>query len=90
MALLVRGKEIVIKIVEPGEIFAEVILFEQSVYAFSAVAVEESLVLLLPRLEMGCLLESATFRNDFIAILMKKQHSLRLRPGFWRQRPDPD
>jgi CRP-like cAMP-binding protein len=87
MALLVRGavrltkstpegKEIVIRIVESGEIFAEVILFEQAAYPVSAVAVEESLVLLLPKLEMGCLLESAPFRNDFIAMLMRKQRYL--------------
>jgi CRP-like cAMP-binding protein len=71
-----EGKEIVIKIVKAGEIFAEVILFEQSAYPVSAVAVEDSLVLLLPKPEMGCLLESASFRNDFIAMLMKKQRYL--------------
>jgi CRP-like cAMP-binding protein len=87
MALLVRGavrltksgpegREIVIKIVRAGEIFAEVILFEQPAYPVSAAAVEPSLVLLLPRLEIGCLLESASFRNDFIAMLMKKQRYL--------------
>jgi CRP-like cAMP-binding protein len=67
-----EGKEIIIKIVEPGELFAEVILFEENRYPVSAVALKESLVYLVPKHQFSCLLVNETFRNDFISNLMKK------------------
>jgi CRP/FNR family transcriptional regulator len=71
-----EGKEIVIRVVPPGEIFAEVILFEQDHYPVSAVAVEKSLVYSLPKTAFRDLLEAPSFRDDFIAMLMKKQRYL--------------
>jgi CRP-like cAMP-binding protein len=70
------GRDVVIKILGPGEIFAEVVLFEQDHYPVSAVALEESLVLMIPRRQVHCLLADERFRIDFITILMKKQRLL--------------
>jgi CRP/FNR family transcriptional regulator len=70
------GQEIVIKVVKQSELFAEVILFEKVKYPVSAIALEETLVYLLPRAQFHCLLENEQFRNDFIAILMAKMRYL--------------
>ena len=70
------GKEVVIKIIKPGEIFAEVILFEENRYPVSAVALQKSTVYMIPKHQFICLLESESFRNDFIAALMSKMRFL--------------
>jgi CRP-like cAMP-binding protein len=70
------GREVVIKVVKPGEVFAEVILFEEKVYPVTAVALTDVLVLKLPRREMLSLLRQEGFRNDFIAMLLRKQRYL--------------
>ncbi|MFH0919466.1 MAG: Crp/Fnr family transcriptional regulator [Fibrobacterota bacterium] len=70
------GKDSVIKIIEPGEIFGEVVLFENSVYPASATALVASLVYVMPRQDFHDLLENAAFRNDFIGMLMRKQRYL--------------
>ncbi len=67
-----EGKEVVIKVVKPGEMFAEVVLFEQSQYPVSAVALKESLVFMISKHQFTCLLENESFRNDFIGNVMKK------------------
>lgn len=66
------GEEIVIKVVKPGELFGEVILFETDRYPVSAMALEPSEVYLLPKFQFECLLEDPHFRKDFIRHLMKK------------------
>jgi len=71
-----EGKEVVIKLIRPGEIFGEVILFEQDTYPVSARAKENSLVFLIPRHQVLCLFQNEGFRNDFIRMLMKKQRYL--------------
>ncbi len=71
-----EGKEIVVKSVKPGEVFGEVILFEQNEYPVSARALVSSTVLLLPKQQMLCLLTEEGFRNDFIRMLMRKQRYL--------------
>ena len=70
------GREIVIKVIKPGEIFAEVILFEKSVFPAGAMALNEAVVLLLPKQQISCLLEREDFRMDFIGMLMTKQRYL--------------
>jgi len=70
------GREIVIKIVQPGEPFAEVVLFEEDRYPVSAIAMKSSLVFLLPKRQFYCLMGNEDFRNDFIVLLMKKQRYL--------------
>jgi CRP-like cAMP-binding protein len=70
------GREVVIRTLKPGEIFGEVVLFEQGRYPVGAVALQEGLVLRLTRLQAGCLLVGEEFRRDFIAMLMRKQRYL--------------
>lgn len=67
-----EGKDVVIKVIKPGEIFAEVILFEENVYPVSAMALKKSLVYMIPKHQFHCLLENERFRNEFIGILLKK------------------
>jgi len=66
------GKETVIRTVEPGEVFAEVILFQSDAYPVTCVAVAKSVVLGIPKREFHALLDTAEFRNDFIAMLMRR------------------
>jgi CRP/FNR family transcriptional regulator len=70
------GKEVVIKLLKPGEIFAEAILFEREDYPVSATALTSVEVFLIPRRQFHCLLEEEGFRNDFIAMLLGKQRYL--------------
>jgi CRP/FNR family transcriptional regulator len=70
------GREIVIKLIQPGEIFAEVILFEEEYYPVSAVALSPCRLLRLPKVQIQCLLAKESFRHDFIAMLMRKQRYL--------------
>jgi CRP-like cAMP-binding protein len=66
------GREIVIRTIQPGETFAEAILFEHDHFPVSAVAVEPSFLLLLPRRQVSCLLDDPRFRDNFIGMLMQK------------------
>ncbi len=70
------GREIVIKVIKPGEIFGEVILFESGIYPVTAVALTRSQVFIMPKHQFHCLLEQHDFRNDFIAVIMRKQRYL--------------
>lgn len=70
------GKEVVIKVINPGELFGEVVLFETDDYPVTAVALNKSLLFIMPKHQFHCLLERPDFRNDFIATLMRKQRYL--------------
>ncbi len=70
------GREIVIKVIKPGEVFAEVILFEKKFYPVTAVALTDILVFKLLRRDLLDLLRQEGFRNDFIAMLLRKQRYL--------------
>jgi CRP-like cAMP-binding protein len=70
------GREVVIKVVRPGELFAEVILFEQDQYPVSAIATNACRLFLLPKRRFYGLLGNVEFRNDFIGMLMRKQRYL--------------
>ena len=70
------GREIVIKVIKPGEVFAEVILFESKFYPVTAVALTDVLVFKLLRRDLLNLLRQDDFRNDFIAMLLRKQRYL--------------
>ena len=70
------GREIVIKVIKPGEAFAEVVLFEEPRYPVTATALTNSLLLRILRTDLHTLLRSEDFRNDFIAMLMRKQRYL--------------
>ncbi|MDD5675230.1 MAG: Crp/Fnr family transcriptional regulator [Chitinivibrionales bacterium] len=69
-------KDAIIKIVQPGEVFAEVILFERNTYPVSAIALKKSLLFVLLREDFLRLLENPFFRNDFIVLLIRKQRYL--------------
>ena len=70
------GTEVVIKVIQPGEVFAEVVLFEKDTFPATAVALVESRVCLFPRREIDRLLEQRAFRADFMAMLLRKQRYL--------------
>lgn len=70
------GREAVIKVIKPGELFGEVILFERNSYPATALALSRSQVFLMSKHQFLCLLEREDFRNDFIATLMRKQRYL--------------
>jgi CRP-like cAMP-binding protein len=70
------GKEVVIKLIKPVEIFAEAVLFERPDYPVSAAAITAAEAYLMPKRQFLCLLEDAGFRNDFIAVLLAKQRYL--------------
>lgn len=70
------GDEVVIRTIKPGEVFAEVILFEKQRYPVTAVAVSASEVIAFAKTDILGLLDTTEFRNEFIAFLMTKQRYL--------------
>ncbi len=70
------GKEVVIKILRPAEIFGETVLFEQESFPASARALTPAQVYMMPKKQFHCLLVEEGFRNDFIAMLLAKQRYL--------------
>ncbi|MBD3242424.1 MAG: cyclic nucleotide-binding domain-containing protein [Chitinivibrionales bacterium] len=66
------GRRVVIKVVKPGELFAEAILFEKDTYPVTAVALKDSLLYLAPKHQFSCLLQDPSFRGDFMGSLMGK------------------
>lgn len=66
------GRKVVIKTVRSGEMFGEVVLFEQNAYPVNAVALKASTLYLVPKHQFLCLLENAEFRADFLGNLMLK------------------
>jgi len=67
-----EGEETTIKIIHPGEFFAEVVLFGSTTYPVTAIAVADSEVLALHRDSFLHMLESPGGRNGFIASLFRK------------------
>jgi CRP/FNR family transcriptional regulator len=70
------GSEVVIKIVKPGETFAEVVLFEEDRYPVNAMALTACRLYVFLRQDIQQLLGNTDFRRDFIAMLMRKQRYL--------------
>lgn len=70
------GREIILKLINPGEIFAEVVLFENDKYPVNASAASDTELFVIERKVFYSLLDSEVFRNDFISKLMKKQRYL--------------
>ncbi|MFW6221742.1 MAG: Crp/Fnr family transcriptional regulator [Fibrobacterota bacterium] len=71
-----EGKPIVIKIINPGEMFAEVILFEKNTYPVNAVALKTGMVYMIPKHQFKCLIANESFRDDFMAAMMRKMRYL--------------
>lgn len=70
------GKDIVIKIIKPGEVFAEAVLFEQDSYPVSALALKNSFLFIIPKFQFLCLLKNEDFMKDFIGMLLQKMRYL--------------
>jgi CRP/FNR family transcriptional regulator len=70
------GAEVVIRTLKPGETFGEVVLFEQDRYPVTATALMAARVIVIPRHDLLRLLDFSDFRNDFIALLMRRQRYL--------------
>jgi CRP/FNR family transcriptional regulator len=70
------GKEIIIKVVKPQEVFAEVTLFENNCYPVSSTALEKSEVLAISNKSFRHLLNETGIRDRFIANLMKRMRYL--------------
>jgi len=70
------GQDVVLGIVRPPEVFAEVVLFENLAYPASATALSPVRVLAVDRASFLALLDDTSFRNEFIALLMRKQRYL--------------
>jgi CRP/FNR family transcriptional regulator len=70
------GAEVVIKVVRPGEVFGEVVLFERDRYPVTATALTAAGLFVFPRRDIRALLGREEFRDDFIAMLMRKQRYL--------------
>lgn len=60
------GREVTIRIVEPGELFAEMVLLELDHYPVSAVAMDTSVVTAIKRDRIRTLLADRSFRDDFL------------------------
>ena len=71
-----EGQEVVIKTLRPGEVFGEVVLFEQDRYPVTARALRSGYCYTIPRHPFTCLLREEDFLRDFIAVLMRKQRYL--------------
>ena len=73
------GREAVVKILGPGEIFGEAMLFHSVPYPASALCLDPTALIEIDRGRLLALLEEATFREDFIRILMEKLQYLNQR-----------
>ena len=71
-----EGQEVTVRIVQPGEMFAETILYENDRYPVSARALTDSRLFVLERASFSRLLGQESFRRDFISGLMKKMRYL--------------
>ncbi len=70
------GKEVTIKMVQPGELFAELIIFEDNKYPVSAMAIKKSEILAIHRDQFRVLLEDTQIRDRFITSLMQRMRYL--------------
>jgi CRP/FNR family transcriptional regulator len=71
-----EGKEISIRVIRPGELFGEVVLFEHTTYPATAAAMVASTVLCVSTRSFERLLDRKEFRNEFIRILLRKERYL--------------
>ena len=77
-------RKVVLRVVKPGEMFGEVVLFQQDRYPATATALRNSTLFSLPKTQVHRLLANETFRNDFIVLLMEKQRYLTKRLFFFQ------
>lgn len=70
------GREVIVRILTGGEIFGEVILYVNESYPVSSVSLEASCLFSVPKKSFHNLMTNESFRNEFIAVIMKKQRYL--------------
>jgi len=70
------GREVVVKTVEPGETFAEVVLCEQDRYPVTALALKKSKVYRIMKRDFLGFLEDVAFSRDFIGMLARRMRYL--------------
>jgi len=70
------GKEIIIRLVKPGQNFAEVILFEHNNYPVNAQAIKSSSLFIISKNEFMKLLQEKEFNLNFTSMLFKKMRYL--------------
>ncbi|MCX7819096.1 MAG: Crp/Fnr family transcriptional regulator [Kiritimatiellae bacterium] len=70
------GRERVLKIIRPGETFAEVVLFETRAYPATATALEDGVLFVVPAAALRARLREEEFRDDFLAMVMRKLRHL--------------
>ena len=66
------GREAIVHLVRPGEVFAEAVLFDTGRYPVSAQAREDSQVVEIATARVHRLLEDPAFRSDFFSTIMRK------------------
>ncbi len=66
------GRESIIKFIQPGEVFAEAIVFGAPEYPASAVAIRVSRVFQMGRRDFISLFDNVKLREDFIKSLLRK------------------
>ena len=71
-----EGREVTIHLVQPGELFAETVLFERDEYPASAVAVGDVRVLSISKARVHELLREDRFREEFLTNLVQKMRYL--------------
>lgn len=71
-----EGKEVVIKVVKPGEMFGEVVLFERDTYPAYATVLKNSQLFSFKKSDFLHLLDEPAFRAAFISQIMKKMRYL--------------
>ncbi|MGL1903006.1 MAG: Crp/Fnr family transcriptional regulator [Fibrobacterales bacterium] len=67
-----EGRDVVVKVAKPGEMFAEAILFEKDNYPVSGQALKDSYLYLIPKRDFLPLLENRKFRDNFITGILQK------------------
>lgn len=75
-------REIVVRYVRPGEMFAEVVLFESDIYPVSSMAMRESKIYYIERDFFLDLLKEKDFMRLFVSNLFKKMRYLADRVAF--------
>ncbi len=70
------GREVTIHFVEPGDLFAEIVLFERDTYPVSAVVEDDSVLSAIPCHAVHRLLGNEEFRREFLSNLVSKMRFL--------------
>ncbi len=66
------GRDVVVRVVKQGEMFAEAILFEKDQYPVSGMCLKDCFLYLIPKREFLPLLNNTRFRDNFISGILQK------------------